>query len=102
MIGHRRTSLCGRILLLLSDGRPRTRVEIHRALGLDDVDIEITARIRDLRKIRGIHLPPAMIKTRPNGGRSYLYYVAGLARDVEAELALWREFEDQRPALRAS
>jgi hypothetical protein len=44
-----RRTVMYRILDLLRDGKRRSKKEIREALGLDE-DVEITARIRDLRK----------------------------------------------------
>lgn len=92
------TSLCGRILLLLSDGVPRTRAQIHEALHLPDGDRETTARIRDLRHIPGVDLPPAEVRKNAAGGRSYYYHIARLSPRVRAELKLWREVNGRKAA----
>ncbi|MBL3825135.1 MULTISPECIES: hypothetical protein [unclassified Marinobacter] len=85
------TSLCGRILLLLSDGVPRTREEIHKALHFPDGDRETTARIRDLRHVTGVNLPPAECRRHAMGGRSYYYRIASLSPRVRAEVNRWRQ-----------
>ena len=84
------TSLCGQILLLLSDGTARTRAQIHEALGLPDGDRETTARIRDLRHIAGVEVPPAECRKNAVGGRSYYYRVSYVSPRVRAELKRWR------------
>ena len=84
-------SMCGQILLLLSDGVPRTRADIHKALGLPDGDRETTARIRDLRHIPGVNLPPAEVRKNALGGRSYYYRIESLSPRVRAEVNRWRE-----------
>lgn len=84
-------SMCGQILLLLSDGVPRTRAQIHEALHLPDGDRETTARIRDLRHVTGVNLPPAECRRNAIGGRSYYYRIASLSPRVRAEVNRWRQ-----------
>lgn len=82
-----RTSLCGKILRLMIDGKPRTKSQIRRGIGVA-ADTEITARIRELRELQLIHIPEC--KPRPGlHGPVYEYRISwahpSLRRHLKSE-----------------
>ena len=84
------TSLCGQILLLLSDGVPRTRAQIHKALFEFNAEKEITARIRQLRGYAEIDVPKSECRKNHHGGVSYYYRIEDMSPRVRREVERWK------------
>ena len=87
----------GRVLRAMYGKGWLTAGEIRKAARMHP-DTAVTARIRDLRHIPGVDLPPAEVRKNAAGGRSYYYHIARLSPRVRAELKWWREVERRAAA----
>lgn len=63
-------SILSRVLCLMIDGKARTRWDVNRAIGVDP-EKEVTARLRDLRKIG---LKTECISSTNEDGKQLWYY----------------------------